>query len=256
MRGIRPSGGNKRAYPLPPNVCLYFLFQHAMKKKTNIFCWGIATLFLLCCLDLSAQKRDVPGTVVDESGKPVKDVRICIANTKIVEKTNKKGEFRLKDVLSTDSLIVYLKGNQGAKFLLGDTEQLHLQVKVDALAIEGSGSSVSSVSLETMLFKRYGSGNSVTWQMIERNNYLSIKDAIRAFIPGFSTSGGSASIRGSNTLNLSTEPLVLLDGRETTLAEADQTCNMQDVELIEVIKDGLGYGAKGANGVIIIQTKK
>ena len=79
---------------------------------------------------------------------------------------------------------------------------------------------------------------------------------IKAFIPGFSTSGGSSTIRGSKTLTLSTEPLVLLDGRETTLDEADQSCNAQDVELIEVIKDGLGYGAKGANGVIIIRTKK
>ena len=213
-------------------------------------------LCVLWSLDVSAQKRDVTGRVVNESGKPVKGVRISIVNTKIMERTNKKGEFRLKDVLPTDSVIVYLKGNQGAKFLLGDVEQLQLQVKEGALAIGNGENAMKSVSLENMYFKRYGSGNIVTRQMIERNNFLSIKEAIKAFIPGFSTSGGSSTIRGSKTLTLSTEPLVLLDGRETTLDEADQSCNAQDVELIEVIKDGLGYGAKGANGVIIIRTKK
>lgn len=213
-------------------------------------------LCVLWSLDVSAQKRDVTGRVVNESGKPVKGVRISIVNTKIMERTNKKGEFRLKDVLPTDSAIVYLKGNRGAKFLLGDAEQLQLQVKEGALAIGNGENAMKSVSLENMYFKRYGSGNIVTRQMIERNNFLSIKEAIKAFIPGFSTSGGSSTIRGSKTLTLSTEPLVLLDGRETTLDEADQSCNAQDVELIEVIKDGLGYGAKGANGVIIIRTKK
>lgn len=216
----------------------------------------LMVLCSFCCLDLMAQKRDVTGTVVNESGKPVKGVRISIVNTKIMERTNKKGEFRLKDVLPTDSAIVFLKGNRGAKFLLGDVEQLQLQVKEGALAIGNGENVTSSVSLETMYFKRYGSGNIVTRQMIERNNFLSIKEAIKAFIPGFSTSGGSNTIRGSKTLNLSTEPSVLVDGREMTLDEADQSCNAQDVELIEVIKDGLGYGAKGANGVIIIQTKK
>lgn len=174
-------------------------------------------LCVLWSLDVSAQKRDVTGRVVNESGKPVKGVRISIVNTKIMERTNKKGEFRLKDVLPTDSAIVYLKGNRGAKFLLGDAEQLQLQVKEGALAIGNGENAMKSVSLENMYFKRYGSGNIVTRQMIERNNFLSIKEAIKAFIPGFSTSGGSSTIRGSKTLTLSTEPLVLLDGRETTL---------------------------------------
>ena len=245
------SGDSKRAYPLPAACLLYYYFV-IMK---HVIIYGIV-IFLFFPLTLSAQKRDVTGRVVNESGKPVKGVRISIVNTKIMKRTNKKGEFRLKDVLPTDSAVVYLKGNRGAKFLLGDVEQLQLQVKEETLAIDNGENAVKSVSLENMYFKRYGSGNIVTRQMIERNNFLSIKEAIKAFIPGFSTSGGSNAIRGSKTLTLSTEPLVLLDGRETTLDEADQSCNAQDVELIEVIKDGLGYGAKGANGVIIIRTKK
>ena len=208
------------------------------------------------CLDLCAQKKDVTGCVVDMDGKPVKGARIGVVNTKIIEKTDKKGEFSLKNVLPTDSVVIYLKGNRGARFLLGDVTQLLLKVKSDALVIDNGKGSTNSVSVETLVFKRYGSGSVIT----ARNGYLTIKEAIKACIPGvnFEYTNGEDKIviRGSKSLNLSTDPLVILDGAETTFSAADQGCHVNDVQMIEVIKDGLGYGAKGANGVIVIKTKK
>lgn len=211
-------------------------------------------------INVFAQKKDVNGMVVDQDGNPVKGARLGVVNTTLMVKTNKKGEFSLKGVFPSDSVVIYLKGNKGAKFLLGDMERLQLKVKSDVLMIDNGKSVASSVSVETLVFKRYGSGSVVTAQMIERNGYLTIKEAIKACIPGvsfdYSDGGEKIVIRGSKSLNLSTDPLVILDGVETTFSAADQGCHVNDVELIEVIKDGLGYGAKGANGVIVIRTKR
>lgn len=214
----------------------------------------------LNCLDLCAQKKEIIGSVVDQEGKPVKGVRIGVVNTKILEKTDKKGEFCLKNVFPSDSVVVYLKGNRGARFLLGEVARLQLMVKRDVLMIGNGEGTTGSVSIETLVLKRYGSGSVITAQMIERNGYFTIKEAIKACVPGvsfdYSDGGEKIVIRGSKSLNLSTEPLVILDGVETSFNAADQGCHVNDVELIEVIKDGLGYGAKGANGVIVIKTKK
>ena len=231
-----------------------------MDMKKIMFLLLVVFMASSNCLDLCAQKKDVTGCVVDLDGKPVKGARIGVVNTKIIEKTDKKGEFSLKNVLPTDSVVIYLKGNRGARFLLGDVTQLLLKVKSDALVIDNGKGSTNSVSVETLVFKRYGSGSVITAQMIERNGYLTIKEAIKACIPGvnFEYTNGEDKIviRGSKSLNLSTDPLVILDGAETTFSAADQGCHVNDVQMIEVIKDGLGYGAKGANGVIVIKTKK
>lgn len=231
-----------------------------MDMKRKMFLGLAIVVACLSCLNVFAQKKEVTGIIVDQEGKPVKGARIGIVNTTFMEKTNKKGEFRLKDVLPTDSVVIFLKGNRGAKFLLGDATQLQLKVKSDALLIDNGKSVTSTVSVETLMLKRYGSGSVVTAQMIERNGYLTIKEAIKSCISGvsfdYSEDGEKVIIRGSKSLNLSTDPLVLLDGVETTFAAADQGCHVNDVEIIEVIKDGLGYGAKGANGVIVIKTKK
>lgn len=216
---------------------------------------------LICVSCLFAQKRNVAGTVTDMDGKPLKGIQLKVLDTKIQVKTGKKGEFLLKSVRPDDSVMVYLQRDKGAKFLLGDVERLQLKLNKEAVQVDnGKGMSIESL-FEKQLLQEYGSGNVVTARMIERNNYLSVKEAIKACIPGVNfqyTSSGEekVSIRGEKSLNLSNEPLVIVDGVETTMSQANATCNIYDVELIEVIKDGLGYGVKGANGVIVIKTKK
>ena len=144
--------------------------------------------------------------------------------------------------------------------MLGDAGRLQLKVSSGALEVGDGKGAAPTVTVAEWVFKRYGSGSVITAQMIERNGYLTIKEAVKACIPGvsfeYSDEGERILIRGSKSLNLSTDPLVIVDGAETTFAAADQGCHVNDVELIEVVKDGLGFGAKGANGVIIIKTKK
>ena len=65
-----------------------------------------------------------------------------------------------------------------------------------------------------------------------------------------------ASIRGSSSFALSTEPLFIVGGTEyNSLEEANNAVSVEDIREVEIKKDGSEYGMKGANGVIIIRIK-
>ena len=81
--------------------------------------------------------------------------------------------------------------------------------------------------------------------------YQDIYDMIRGRVPGVDVSGKSIKIRGSNSLNVSTEPLFVVDG---VITDDIDGISPETVSKIEVLKgpDASVYGARGSNGVIII----
>ena len=87
-------------------------------------------------------------------------------------------------------------------------------------------------------------------------NYLSIQDLLRGELPGVSVSGGNVYIRGgTNSINLPTTALFVVDNVATNSIDWIQPCQ---VKSIEVLKDGSAsiYGARGGNGVILIELVK
>ena len=88
----------------------------------------------------------------------------------------------------------------------------------------------------------------------EAQTYSSMYDYLRGRVPGVQvTSDNRIIIRGIGTNSDATDPLILVDGVETTDLS---TLNPMYVESVDVIKDGSSaiYGMQGANGVIIIKT--
>jgi len=85
--------------------------------------------------------------------------------------------------------------------------------------------------------------------------YQDIYDMIRGKVAGVEVSGRSIKIRGTNSLNVSTEPLFVVDG--VIVREIDDIAP-ETVRSIEVLKgpDASVYGARGSNGVIVITRKK
>ena len=74
-------------------------------------------------------------------------------------------------------------------------------------------------------------------------------------VPGVQVMGTTIRVRGTNSINSSSDPLILVDGLEMSDIS---NLNPNDVDSVEVIKDGSAsiYGVRGANGVILIKTKK
>lgn len=85
--------------------------------------------------------------------------------------------------------------------------------------------------------------------------YQDIYDMIRGKVAGVEVSGRSIKIRGTNSLNVSTEPLFVVDG---VIVRGIDDIAPETVRSIEVLKgpDASVYGARGSNGVIVITRKK
>lgn len=84
--------------------------------------------------------------------------------------------------------------------------------------------------------------------------YNNIYDFLQGKVPGVQVVGESIRIRGINSLNSSTEPLILVDGVEMSDISA---LNPNEISSVEVLKDASSsiYGVRGGNGVILITTK-
>ncbi len=208
------------------------------------------------------QDRSVSGTVVSENGFPMKNIKLSVVDVPISAKTNKNGVFTLKKVRSEDTIIVHITKQNYIKFPLGDNDSLKLILSDKMVAIHNE----SNIAVNTPILTGTSYNNEtrsiaiITSKMIERRNALTLVDAIKGMIPGVNIGVGAsgehyAIIRGQKSLNLSNNALVLVDGMETTLEHAN-SISVHDIATIEVNKDGFGYGVKGANGVIIINTKK
>ena len=217
----------------------------------------------LISLSSWGQNRDVSGTIVSERGVPVKNIKLSVMSLPISTKTNKNGEFTLKKVRSDDSIVIHVNKKAYARFVLGENDSLKLVLSDKAVAIHNQKNNTAIEDLPIVVGTLYNNEtiatSTITAKMIERTNPLTIADAIRGQIPGVNlhTEAGTSYItmRGAKSLNLSEHSLIVVDGMETTFDSAN-SISVYDVESIEVNKDGFGYGVKGANGVVIIKTKK
>jgi TonB-dependent SusC/RagA subfamily outer membrane receptor len=98
---------------------------------------------------------------------------------------------------------------------------------------------------------------------LENNRVTRIEQLLEARVSGvrvrrLANGEFSVQIRGTNTLQGSTEPLFVLDGVPLLNTRSLMGINPSDVARIEVLKDGTAaaYGTRGANGVILITTRK
>ena len=95
----------------------------------------------------------------------------------------------------------------------------------------------------------------------------SFEQAIAGQMPGVQVmqqsgtpgSGSSIKVRGASSITAGTNPLIVIDGFPMTTSNTATLLNPEDIESIEVLKDASSaaiYGSRGANGVIVVTTKK
>ncbi len=106
--------------------------------------------------------------------------------------------------------------------------------------------------------------SSIDGETAKRNSPTSVADMIDGRFPGVevkrSPSGVSIRIRGARSINSNNEPLYVVDGMPMMTSDGVlQDLHPNDIKSIEVLKDAAAtsvYGSRGANGVILITTKK
>lgn len=226
-----------------------------------------------------SRKKRVTGVVKDVMGEP-------LIGANVVEKGRSTNgvitDFNEKFTLEVDesaSLVVSYIGYLAQDIPTKGKGDFHIILKedtntLDEVVVTGYGD-----------FKKAtytGSASVLTTEKLEALPVVSVGQMIESNIPGISVVAGTSSqpgakttlrVRGVASMNASTEPLYVLDGvpipsydlsNFTSMSEAGgmgfiETLNPADIESITVLKDAASaslYGAKGANGVVLITTKK
>lgn len=146
-------------------------------------------------------------------------------------------------VQGLDSLLVVLRSNQPTEYL---NAQNRKQIDIGYGTVSSQDNTLPANELDVEA-------------LVEQYNVRNLTQLIKGRIAGVDVSAdGAVTIRGMHTLTGSNEPLVVVNGimESGTFAQVDASLNIRDVKSLTVLKDGSMYGAQGANGVILITTKK
>ena len=226
-------------------------------KRTAALCLVGA----FCSLNAQAQKIQVKGNLVDGTGEPLIGATVKVkGNPGVGAVTDLDGNFSIS-VPSENSILVFTYvGMKTKEVKIGTKREFKLTLEDDnaigEVVVVGYGQQKKASVV--------GAITQTTGKTLERAAGISdIGAALTGNLPGVVTTASSGmpgeeepqiQIRGASSWNNSS-PLVLVDGIERPMSSVD----MQSVATISVLKDASAtavYGVKGANGVILITTKR
>lgn len=223
----------------------------------------LATLCMGLCLH--AQTVAVSGRIADEDGQPIAGA-VVFAENDLSHGTvsGNDGEWSLN--VPKGAIIVFnCLGYTEVKEKAGSATVINVTMKEDRLVLEAA-ELVSDGYMSVAKRDLTGSVASVSMDKISSSPVINFDQALSGRVAGVvvTTSDGAVGneanivIRGNNSLTQDNSPLFVIDGfiSESSLATS---LNPADIETIDILKDASStaiYGARGANGVIVIQTKQ
>ncbi len=218
------------------------------------------TISLMFCISANAQTK---GTVIDgEKNEPFYGVDVLKKGTHVSTITGEDGSFSI-DAADGDTLLFSFIGYKTVERVIVELTDFTVTMYPDQNLLEEIvvvGYGVQKKSDVT------GAIASVNNKTLEERPHANVIQVLQGAVAGLNISmtgsnaeGSSTStvVRGGNSITASNKPLIILDGIPFNGAWSE--INPNDVESIEVLKDASSsaiYGARGANGVILIQTKK
>ncbi len=237
-----------------------FLFsQRNYISLRKLFLIGI---FILCQLGAMAQQRKIMGNVTDDFNDPLPGASVIVQGTTIGAITDLEGNFTLDIPNDAKIIEVSFIGMVTQKIEVGDQTNFQVQllqdiVGMDEVVVVGYGTqkksdltgSIVSVKADD-LKERPGAG------MIEKmqGKAAGVDITKSTGQPG---SEPTVRIRGRRSFSATNDPLYVVDG--IPLQDGINDINPNDIISIEVLKDAASaaiYGSRGANGVILVTTKK
>lgn len=228
-----------------------------MKSKLT---WILTPLLVLFMSFSYAQEKSISGNVTDQDGVPLPGVSIVIVGTTTGTQTDFDGNYSIKAAVGSSLKFSYI-GQKATTVKVGASSTINVQMQEDAEALEevivtGFGN-VSKTSFA-------GSAKVVSGENISKKSFTNVSQALAGESAGvavFNTSGqpGSTStvrIRGFGSVNGSQTPLYIVD--DAPFGGSLNDINPNDIKSVTILKDASAtslYGARGANGVIVITTK-
>ena len=239
-----------------------------MKKLYERLGLSLALLLMMISVGL-AQERVVTGTVTDDQGASMPGVNVLVKGTPQGTVTDAQGSFTIS--AAADATLVFtFVGFKTAEMPVGDRTKIDIALASDLTALE----EVVVIGYGTQ--KRSdltGAVGSVSEDKLKERPTSSLNQALSGKIAGVQVNNNSGRpggrsnvrIRGFSSINSSNNPLYVVDGIQLPQGTKDQFSNAidyinpNDVISMEVLKDASStaiYGARGANGVILITTRR
>lgn len=242
-------------------------------------------IFLLFCFGIvqTTVAQTVRGTVTDtDDGQSLPGVNISVKGTTNGTITNLDGEYTLEGLEEGSVLVFTFIGYKSVEKLVGSETIIDVSMEVDSKGIEEVvvvGYGVQRKSDVT------GSTSSLSKEDFNAGAVVSPSELMQGRIPGLQVtmnggepgSGSTIRIRGASSVRANQDPLYVIDGIALDINNATPNgasaaginasgsknplnfLNPEDIESIDVLKDASAtaiYGSRGANGVILITTKK
>lgn len=242
-------------------------------KKQFYFVGRLCLLsFLALFISILAfsQGRSISGKVTDaKDGAPLPGVSVQVKGQSAGSTTDMNGSFTL-NVAPGATLVFTHTGYENFQLKVGNEETLNVQLQLG----KGSMSEVVVIGYGTVKKKDLtGSVGSVKASQLQERPAASVNEALSGRIAGVQVTtnsgrpGGATRIRvrGFSSINSSNNPLYVVDGvyipigNQTLNSNSIDYINPNDIASVEVLKDASGtaiYGARGANGVVLITTKR
>ncbi|SHG74228.1 TonB-linked outer membrane protein, SusC/RagA family [Salegentibacter echinorum] len=224
------------------------------------------------------QQQEVSGVVQDQNGLPIPGVTVTVKNTNRGTVTNLDGEYTINAPANGTLIFSYL-GYKTVEIPVDNNEEISIQLEEDIAAL--GEVKINAGYYNTTERERTGNISRVTEEEIENQPVVSPLQALQGRMAGVEvTSGGShpgmaptIRIRGTNSLREEGNyPLYIIDGVPINATPVESNSllgntgidplnnlNVSNIESIEVLKDADAtaiYGSRGANGVVLITTKK
>jgi TonB-dependent starch-binding outer membrane protein SusC len=253
-------------------------------KMKRIPIGRIVIILLFCCLQLAvnAQGREVAGTVKDAEGIPMPGVSIQIKGTTQGTLTNVDGVYNLKVPDENTILVFSFVGYTASEITVGSQTAIDVNMKedimqLDEVVVTGYGVSKKSDltgSLASVKEEDFNKGGMGSPEQLIQGRVTGVQITANSGAPG---SGSQIRVRGAGSIRANNDPLYVVDGMPLDLtgtapdgptgtgvggapaSSALNFINPNDIESIDILKDASAaaiYGSRGANGVVLITTKK
>jgi len=218
-------------------------------------------LLLLLSITAFSQSKNVTGRVTDSTNTPLANVSVLVKGTTTGTTTNNSGTFSLAVPSSSSVLVFSYTGMQTEEVAVGEQSSISVVLRaksgtLNEVVVIGYGTARKS--------DLTGSVATVKSDRLLDKPVANVSQALQGKVPGVDVSINSSApgepakvrIRGISSINSSLDPLYVVDG---VIGVDANILNPNDIASLEVLKDASAtaiYGARGANGVIIITTKR
>ncbi|BAV04691.1 SusC/RagA family TonB-linked outer membrane protein [Filimonas lacunae] len=221
----------------------------------------------------------IKGKVTDEAGNPISGAIVTVKGTHIQTYTNERGEFQLKDVTAEATLVISSLNIETKEVPLKGRTEITLVTKAKIFALEDVSIGNFNYGYGTISKDRAaGAASKISDSALASTPTISLIARLEGVTPGLKVDNKNNKllIRTTNNYTSGSEPLIVIDGFPQVPVGDQQSLikgqggnvannalysyvNPNDIESITVLKDASAtsiWGSRGANGVIVIETKK